>query len=303
MCTAAAGLLGQHGVPGHHQLLGDGGPAGQPQLPGDPALVHRVVLHHVRVLAVGEDGQLLPVGQDQAVPHQVGVLHRHPVVGQGHRPGLLQGLEVGELLPRLPHRHRPDGPDVDAAGLGRLLLDVVHPLRAVGGGPGIGHTGDGGKAPVGRRRRPGRDGLLVLKARLPQVHVHIHQPGAHHQAAGVNHLGVRLADVAADHRHPAVLQQDVHNAADAAHRVHQPPLPNQQLHEITPFFTKKRFPAPHGAHKKRRTQARSRLPSSIISFFWYYTLKAMETQYLAAVFSALPAILFPDADLEGGESQ
>ena len=58
----AAGLLGQHGVPHHHQLLGDGGAAGEAQGPGDPALVDGVVAHHVGVLAVGEDGEPLPPG-------------------------------------------------------------------------------------------------------------------------------------------------------------------------------------------------------------------------------------------------
>ena len=46
-------------------LLRDGGPSGQAQLAGDPPLVHRVVFYHVRIFTVGEDGQLLPVGQDQ----------------------------------------------------------------------------------------------------------------------------------------------------------------------------------------------------------------------------------------------
>ena len=43
----AAGLLRQHGIPGHHQLLGDGRPASQPELAGDTPLVDRVVLHPV----------------------------------------------------------------------------------------------------------------------------------------------------------------------------------------------------------------------------------------------------------------
>ena len=43
--------------------------ASQPELAGDTPLVDRVVLHHVGVLTVGENRQVLPVGQDQAVPH------------------------------------------------------------------------------------------------------------------------------------------------------------------------------------------------------------------------------------------
>ena len=199
-------LLRQHGVPGHHQLLSDGGPAVDAQLAGDPALVHGVVLHHVRVLTVGENSEVLAVGQDQAVPHQVGILYRHPVVGQGHRARRLQGLKISEFLPLLSPGHCADGPDMDAAGLSRLLLNEVDPLRGIGDRPGVGHTGDRGKSSVGGCRRAGLNGLLILKAGLPQVHVHIHQAGTYRQAPGVNDLRVRLSDIAADDGYLAILQ-------------------------------------------------------------------------------------------------
>ena len=77
-------------------------------------------------------------------------------------------------------------------------------------------------------------GLLVLKAGFSQVDVHIHQPGAYGQSRGINHLCVRLVDIAANDGHFTVFHQNVHHAADTAYRVHQAALTNQQFHWITP---------------------------------------------------------------------
>ena len=56
------------------------------------------------------------------------------------------------------------------------------------------------------------------------MHVHIHQPRADHQSPGVDNLGLRLPKVAADDRDLSVLNQNVHNAADAPNRVNQSSL-------------------------------------------------------------------------------
>jgi len=91
---------------------------------------------------------------------------------------------------------------------------------------------------MGRGRRAGLDGLFIFKAGLPQMYMHIHQPGAHGQSPGIDHPGVGLVDVAPDDRYLSVLNQHIHNPADAPNRVNQPSLPYQQLHEITPFTLK-----------------------------------------------------------------
>ena len=230
-----AGLLGQHGVPHDHDLLRDGGTAGQPQRPGDPALVHRVVADHVGVLAVGENGESQPLTADHGVPDQIGVLHGHAVVGEGHAPGLLQGRCVGERLPLLSPGHRPDGPHPHAAGLPGPPEHILDLLRRIQHGPGIGHTGYGGESSPGRRRRSGGDVLLIFKARLPQVDVHIHKARAYVEAPGVDHPGLRFPQIASDDGQLAVLDENIHHAADPPHGVHQAALPDEQLHFVAPF--------------------------------------------------------------------
>ena len=155
-------LLGEHGVPHDHQLLGDGGAAREIQSPGDPPLVDGVIAHHIGILAVGEDGESQPFGADEGIPHQVGVLDGHTVVGEGHSARLLQGLAVGEGLPLLPHGDGADGPHPHPAGLSGPAEDVADLFGAVHGGLGVGHAGHGGDAPPGSGGGAGGDVLLVF---------------------------------------------------------------------------------------------------------------------------------------------
>ena len=62
---------------------------------------------------------------------------------------------------------------------------------------------------MGRGRRAGLDGLFIFKAGLPQMYMHIHQPGAHGQSPGIDHPGVGLVDVAPDDRYLSVLNQHI----------------------------------------------------------------------------------------------
>ena len=86
---------------------------------------------------------------------------------------------------------------------------------------------------MGRGRRAGLDGLFIFKAGLPQMYMHIHQRRTR-SVPGHRSPGVGLVDVAPDDRYLSVLNQHIHNPADAPNRVNQPSLPYQQLHEITP---------------------------------------------------------------------
>ena len=116
-------------------------------------LVQSPVAHHGGVLTVAQNGQLQPFGVDQGVPHQVGVVHVAAVVGEGHGPRPLQGVSIGELLAPQAHGHRADGVDVDAAGLGGPLPDILYLLRTVHHRLGVGHTGHCCDAAPGQRRR------------------------------------------------------------------------------------------------------------------------------------------------------
>ena len=71
----------------------------------------------------------------------------------------------------------PDGVDMDAAGLGRPLLNIGDLLRGVHRGLGIGHTGHGGDAAAGGRRGTGENVLFIGETRVPQVTCISTRPG------------------------------------------------------------------------------------------------------------------------------
>ena len=55
---------------------------------------------------------------------------------------------------------------------------------------GVGHAGEGGDAADRRRMTARGDGLLMLVARLAQMHVHVDQAGAEHATAAIDHRRV-----------------------------------------------------------------------------------------------------------------
>lgn len=145
-----AGLQRQHPVPHDHQLFRNGRAAGDAQLFGNLTLVDGVVLHHLLILLVTEDGHAAGAGLFQRFPHEGRAHDGHAVIGERRRTGSFQGGEVVQLLPLLSRRHRRDGQDADA-GTHRFrpLQQVLHQLRRVHHRFGVGHTGDGGEATGG----------------------------------------------------------------------------------------------------------------------------------------------------------
>lgn len=112
------------------------------------------------------------------------------------------------------------------------------------------------------------------------MYMHIHQPGAHGQSPGIDHPGVGLVDVAPDDRYLSVLNQHIHNPADAPNRVNQPSLPYQQLHEITPFTLKPFQTAMQSTAKRVQVHPR---PLHKLNRIIPHTLY-LETQFLATDF-------------------
>ena len=229
-----AGLLRQHGVPHDHDLLRDGGAALHPQLAGDAPLIHRPVAHHGGVLTVAQDGQLHPLGVDQGVPHQIGVVHIAAVVGQGGGAGLFQRVRVGELFPPQAHGDRAHRIDMDPVGLAGLLADILDLLRAVHHRIGVGHTGHGRYSPPGGGGCSGKDVLFIGQARVPEMDVQVHQPGTDHQPGGVDHpVSLRL-NVLLQLEHLSILDVQVQNGDCPIHRVHHPAVLNQKFHCMVP---------------------------------------------------------------------
>ena len=104
--------------------------------------------------------------------------------------------------------------------------------------------------------------------------MHIHQSGAHGQSCRIDDLSARLIDVAADDSHLSVFHQDIHDTADAPHRVHQASLTNQQFHWITPFRSAGRLCGrnPHLHSKKGYRSFPRPLLQAALFFALHYNL-------------------------------
>ena len=171
-------------------------------------------------------------GPDEHIPHEVGVVYVAAVVGQGNRPCRLQGLGIGGFLPAQAQGQGGDGVYPHAVGRFRPVQHIFDLLGAVHRRAGVGHAGHGGDAPPGGGGAAGEDVLLISKPGVPQVDVHIHQPGGHHQPGGVDGP-VGLAGQAVLHQSdPSVLQQHVLKLDVSRNRVDHPAVFNQKTHSF-----------------------------------------------------------------------
>ena len=229
-----AGLLRQHGVPHDYDLLRDGRAPLHPQLAGDAPLIHRPVTHHGGVLTVAQDGQFHPLGVDQGVPHQVGVVHIASVVGQGGGPSLFQGVRVGKFLSPQAPGDCAHGVDMDSVGLGGLLTNILDLLRTVHHWVSVGHAGHGCNSTPGGGGRSGEDVLLIGQARVPEMDVQVHQSGTNHQSGGVDHLVSLRLNILLQLEHLPILDIQVQNGDSTIHRVHDPAVLNQKFHCMVP---------------------------------------------------------------------
>ena len=221
--------------PGGAAVLGSGGDAGHPQLAGDLSFVHQAAGSQVQILAVGGDGQPQRGRLLQGLQQAAGVYHRPAVVAEGDCPRLLQSGQVRQLLPLQVLGDAGGGVHGGVGGLGPLQ-QRPDGFGGIHGGLGVGHGQQAGDAPRGRRPAARVHVLLVGKARVPEMDVHIHQAGRRHQAGAVYHLGVLGGQVAAQLGNLAVLQQQVHHLIQPLGGVDDPGVLNQHGHSGAPFF-------------------------------------------------------------------
>ena len=208
----------------HHDLrfVGD---ARQAEAGRDLALGHAAAAGEREVLGMLAHDQAEGAGVAQRAPHHLAVRHRPAVVGEGHGPGLGEHPHLGELPPLQAAGDGAIGVDLDALGLTRAPLHELDQRHVVDHRPGVGHAGDACH-PAGRRREAaGGDGLLVLVARLAEMHMHVDQAGAEAVAAAIDH-GSSLRHAVGEERRPeigdrALRHQERTGAVEAALRVQQ----------------------------------------------------------------------------------
>ena len=149
-------------------------------------------------LAVGDDHFAQGLGLHHGRAHHIVTLHAPPVVGEGDALAR-HALHVGQLLPRLAYGDGGVGVDVDDGVLfddGGLFSQMLY---RIGDGVQVGHGTHSGVAACRRRARARGDGLLIRKARLTKMHMHIAKTGQNNNI-------------------PAVELSEIHSSATAKNR-------------------------------------------------------------------------------------
>ena len=209
---ARPGVPGEHDVAGDDRLLGDAGPAGQPEPARHLALVAAGV-------GAGERGSWAcwemtpPKGLTYSSARRItrasctqwpsSLKTRTPARECVHEP------ELGELGTREALGHGADRHDLGQAAGAAEVEHALGGLGRVGDGARVGHGEDRRVAARRSGCRAAGDGLGVLAAGLAQVHVEVDEAGQGDEAVGVEHLDSPVATHGADLADDAVLDEQV----------------------------------------------------------------------------------------------
>ena len=202
------------------QLLALGRPAEHAQACGDDALVDLALAHEAGVLAVAHENLAEHDAVVHDAAHHAGVLDAAAVISEGNGAAGDHVAHLGERLALEAARARTGGVHAAVAHFGGAGLDVLDHDAVIGAGVGVGHGAHTGETALGGGAGTALDVLLVLLARVAQVHVHVHQAGDEVLTGQVHDLGIGGSLQTLAHRRDLLaLEGDVHNAVKPGNRV------------------------------------------------------------------------------------
>ena len=171
--------------------------------------MHVAARTQIQVLAVVNHREIERLGQLHGAAHHARIHYRAAVIRDSHDACVLHGADGGELFAGAVLGDRPDGEDVHHGVLAGALDDVAGDGGIIVHRQRVGHAADGGEAAGRRGAGAGLDGFGMLDARLAQMHVHVDQPGRHHQSGGIEYLGTFRVKILADCLDAAVVDAHI----------------------------------------------------------------------------------------------
>ena len=205
-----------------HHRLGHGRVPSQPELRRDLPLVHVPVAGEGRLLAVHGER---PPG-DRAVLQRAAQQARRrdgpSVVCETRCAALGELPHLGELGTREPLRDRGKKPDPHLRLGGRGVDQRTEDRGRVDDRLRVWHREHRAVAASSRRGGPGRDRLLVLATRRPQVHVGIDEGRGEHEAVAVDDAVAVRVDGRPELGDDAIVDANVEPAVDALDRIEHP---------------------------------------------------------------------------------
>ncbi len=195
------------------------------------SLVRHAVALECRILAMLDDRHAEHPGVLECPSQQQCRRHRMPVVGDRHTSGLFQLGDVCEQLALRAFRDGANRVDAREVGFGGLGQNEQRHVRVVVHGRRVRHARDRRKSTGDGRRDAARHRLLVFLTRLAQVHVHVDQTWAHHEASRDVHDGGPFhGQVPTDASDAPVLDEHVVHTVDPVCRIDDAPALKQPLH-------------------------------------------------------------------------
>ncbi len=223
---ARAGPAHQMQVALDHHHFGIGRDARNAETGGQLAIVHRPAIGEARLFRMLDHQRIEAARIGQGAAHHLHVAHRMESVGEAERAAIGQQRHLHQILALQPLGQGAVAIDLHAPGLARASRNELDAGHVVDDRLGIGQAHHRGDAAGRRRQAAGLDRLLVLLARLAQLHAHIDETGRQHMAVAILDLGI-VRRVGARHLRTgrdddAILHQDSAGLVAVAGGVDQP---------------------------------------------------------------------------------
>ena len=175
---AGSGLFCQLQVPLHQRDLRLSGRTADTVILAGLSPVHTVVLDIFRIFFMEADGHVQLCGDLHGTAHQFRIQQGHSVIRESYGPCHCQLLHIRQLFSLHPHGHIGAGGHMNAC-LRSLIQDIMQRLLTVHRRLRVRHQYHCGHAAFCCCRSTGVDIFLCRKAGIPEMHMHIHQPGSH----------------------------------------------------------------------------------------------------------------------------
>jgi hypothetical protein len=221
----------QDDVADHLELLGGAAHPPQSQTGRRFPLVHASAGGQEKVLAMVHHREVEDPGVFHRPPHDLTVLHRSAVVGDGDDPRRPHLSDFRQLFAPGTHGDGARGKDVHQARIGGSLQNEPGDGGVVVDGSRIGHADDAGEASCRCRAGAREHGLLVFPARLAKVHVHVDEARCDHTACDVDDLAALAGGQLPHSNHFPVFEEDVRLPIQILGRVYDPASAQQQTHD------------------------------------------------------------------------
>jgi len=174
-------------------------------------------------------------------PHQIGIIHRFPVVRKRQTAGLFKLKHIHQFFILLAFGNGADRNNIHQPNPPAFLDDPFDQHGIINDRTGVRHAHDCGNSTLGRSHRTGCNGFFIFPSGFAKMHVNIHQPRQNQLAAGVDNFVFPVRYRRGNLFYLAVFDQNILRRLDGSVGINDSGVLYKHPHNIPILFPAQRF--------------------------------------------------------------